>query len=322
MRNFIIILITLILIPICYSSLFIVHEGEKGIILRFGKLLRNDNMHPLIYSSGIHVKIPIIDNVKILDVKIQTMENKSNRFVTMEKKDVIIDSYVKWKIRDVGAYFLSTGRGNIAIARNLIKRKLFDRLRSELGKLSVKSIITDYRNRVMDNVRKSLNINDIKDFTSTQIISDDKNILDSIQNSIISFGIEIIDIRIKKINLPKEISDSIYKRMRLERESVARYHISKGKEESEKLRAKADYEVEKILALAKKQSDIFKGEADAETFKLYADAFNKSPEFYSFIRSLEAYEKIFNYNDTVILNSKSEFFKFMQLNNAFNQSNK
>lgn len=328
-RNFFSFVICAIIV--LFFSLFTIEEGHKGIILRFGKVLRDTDNNPLIYNPGLHIKIPFIETIKILDARIQTMDNQADRFVTMEKKDLIIDSYIKWRISDLSRYYLATGGGDISQAEVLIKRKFSDRLRSELGRLNVQGIVTDSRNKLMTDVRASLNngtfseapelyVNNIKKFNfhlknhdiSTQ---EQHPISDSVNpNSMAALGIEIVDVRIKQINLPTEVSDAIYQRMRAERDAVARRHRSQGREEAEKLRATADYEVTRTLAEAKRQSLIIRGEADAETAKLYAITFNEDPSFYALVRTLRAYENSFkkNNNDLMVLNAETDFFRFMK----------
>lgn len=331
-RN-ILISVVCVVIVLFFSFLFIIEEGHKGIILRFGKVLRDSDNKPLIYNPGLHIKIPLIEMVKILDVRIQTMDNQADRFVTMEKKDLIIDSYIKWRISDLSRYYLATGGGDISQAEILIKRKFSDRLRSELGKLNVQGIVTDSRNQLMTDVCASLNngtigdesvesqLNNFNEFYSNVVESNDvfstkcqNGDSEHINpNSMAALGIEIVDVRIKQINLPTEVSDAIYQRMRAERDAVARRHRSQGREEAEKLRAAADYEVTRTLAEAKRQSLIIRGEADAETAKLYAKTFNEDPSFYILIRTLRAYENSFNRknNDLMILSSETDFLNLM-----------
>lgn len=325
-------LIITIVLATLYTSLFIVQEGQRGIVLRFGKVLRDNDHKPLIYQPGLHMKIPFIEIVKNLDARIQTMENQADRFVTMEKKDLIVDSYIKWRISDFSRYYLATGGGDISQAEVLLKRKFSDRLRSELGRLNVKEIVTDSRNQLMTDVREALNKG-----TSERNDDSQKTVTDNIiasaaarverdtndqqpavnPNSMALLGIKVVDVRIKQINLPTEVSDAIYQRMRAEREAVARRHRSQGQEEAEKLRAAADYAVTRTLAEAERQSLIVCGEADAETATLYANAFSADPEFYVFIRSLHAYEKSFRNNkDTMVLSPDSDFFRFMKLSDA------
>ncbi|MCV2518739.1 MAG: protease modulator HflC [Candidatus Lightella neohaematopini] len=299
-----IIIITLLLITFIYSSLFFIQEGQNGIMLRFGKVIRSSNNNPLVYNPGVHWKIPFIEDVKVIDTRINTTENQADRFVTMEKKDLIIDSYIKWRVSNLSRYYLSTG-GNIAQAEILIKRKFSDRLRSELGKLDVRSIVTDFRNKLMNNVKNSLN------YGVTNNIYD-KKIMEVNNSSMSMLGIKIIDVRIKQINLPIEVFDAIYKRMRAERESVARRHRSQGKEEAEKIRAIADYQVTRIISEAKKQSSIIKGIADAKIIKIYAQSFSKNPDFYNFIKRLKIYRNSFKDNKNImILNNQDSFFKFI-----------
>lgn len=336
-RNFLLFIIACLTIILLFS-LFTIQEGHKGIILRFGKVIRDTDKRPLIYNPGLHMKIPGIETVKVLDARIQTMNNQADRFVTMEKKDLIIDSYIKWRISDLGRYYLATGGGDIAQAEVLIKRKFSDRLRSELGKLNVQGIVTDSRNQLMTDVRASLNDGtageeslECSDYNNnlaklnlyTRVYNTTSSVerLDRVRistndinpNSMTALGIEIIDVRIKQINLPTEVSDAIYQRMRAERDAVARRHRSQGREEAEKLRAIADYEATRTLAEAKRQSLITRGEADAETAKLYANTFNEDPEFYKLIRSLRAYENSFkNNNDLMILSTDTDFLRFMK----------
>ncbi|UVK77216.1 MAG: regulator of FtsH protease [Sodalis sp. Fle] len=321
-------LIAIMVMVVLYASLFVVQEGQRGIVLRFGKVLRDVDNKPLIYNPGLHMKIPFIETVKNLDVRIQTMENQADRFVTMEKKDLIVDSYIKWRISDFSRYYLATGGGDVSQAEILLKRKFSDRLRSELGRLDVKGIVTDSRNQLMTDVREALN-NGTSGGDDEPTATTADNVIASVAarveretngpqlavnpNSMAALGIRVVDVRIKQINLPTEVSDAIYQRMRAEREAVARRHRSQGQEEAEKLRAAADYKVTRTLAEAERQSLIIRGDADAETAKLYADAFSEDPSFYAFIRSLRAYENSFSgNNDIMVLSPESDFFRFMK----------
>ncbi|WWO97904.1 MAG: protease modulator HflC [Candidatus Dasytiphilus stammeri] len=319
MRNSLMILLIIILLVVLPHSLFIVHEGERGILLRFGKILRDSHHQTIVFLPGLHIKSPVFETVKSFDYRIQTTANQADRFVTKEKKDLIIDSYIKWCISDFSNYYLTTGGGNVTQAEILLKRKFIDRLRSELGRLNVKDIVTDSRGRLTSILTKALN-----EGTSSITINDSvkKNFLSSknhtvyndqiIQsNSMASLGIKVVDVRIKQINLPLEVSDAIYNRMRAEREAVARHHRSQGKEEAEKLRASADYEVTKILAEAEKQARVIRGEGDATVLKLFTTTFAQNSDFYFFQRSLRAYENSFNNKDLIILNSDHPFLKYM-----------
>lgn len=284
------------------SSFFIVKEGECGIVLQFGKVLRNNEQKTVVYYPGLHFKLPFLETVKMLDSRIHTMDNQADRFVTKEKKDLIVDSYIKWRINDFSRYYLATGGGDILQAEVLLKRKFSDRLRSEIGCLNVKEIVTDSRGRLTTDVLNALNEGSIN-LEKTSLIN---------VNSMNALGIQVVDVRIKQINLPIEVSDAIYNRMRAERESVARSQRSQGQEKAEKLRAAADYKVSMILAEAQKQALIIKGQGEAEVTKLFSEHFSKEPDFYFFIRSLRAYENSFKNNGNIMLiDSDSDFFHYI-----------
>jgi len=275
MRKFLLPVI-FVIIAVLYSSIVVVSEGTRGIMLRFGKVQRDADNKVAIYTPGLHFKIPFIDNLKALDARIQTLDGQADRFVTVEKKDLLVDSYVKWRINDFGRFFTTTGGGDYAQAANLLRRKVNDRLRSEIG-------------------------------------SGAKNALNSGQDSTAELGIEVLDVRIKQINLPDEVSSSIYQRMRAERDAVAREHRSQGKEKAAFIQADVDRKVTLIIANAEKTAQELRGEGDATAAKIFADAFGKEPEFYSFIRSLKAYESSFSNSDNLlILKPDSDFFRFMQ----------
>ena len=327
MRKSVIAIIIIVLV-VLYMSVFVVKEGERGITLRFGKVLRDDDNKPLVYEPGLHFKIPFIETVKMLDARIQTMDNQADRFVTKEKKDLIVDSYIKWRISDFSRYYLATGGGAISQAEVLLKRKFSDRLRSEIGRLDVKDIVTDSRGRLTLEVRDALNSGSAGTEDEVTTPAADNAIAEAAErvtaetkgkvpvinpNSMAALGIEVVDVRIKQINLPTEVSEAIYNRMRAEREAVARRHRSQGQEEAEKLRATADYEVTRTLAEAERQGRIMRGEGDAEAAKLFADAFSKDPDFYAFIRSLRAYENSFSGNqDVMVMSPDSDFFRYMK----------
>ncbi|XBC40735.1 MAG: protease modulator HflC [Buchnera aphidicola (Nurudea yanoniella)] len=307
-----------------FLCLFVIQEGQKGILLRFGKVLRNNQSQPIVYNPGLYIKFPLIDKIKVLDSRIQTTDNQADRFVTKEKKDLIVDSYIKWKIDDFSRYYLATGGGDILQAEMLLKRKFSDRLRSEIGRLNVKEIVTDSRGRLTTDVKDSLNTGSVG-YISKNFVKENKHILLDTKNnkqnevlintnSMTELGVKVIDVRIKQINLPVEVSDAIYNRMRAEREAVARSQRSKGQEEAEKLRALADYEVTKVLSEAQRQALIIRGEGESEVAKLFSRSFEREPIFYSFIRSLQAYENSFKSGqDILIINPDNNyFFKYMK----------
>lgn len=316
MRKLFIPFIIIVIVGI-FTSLFVVEEGNRGIVLRFGKVLRDSQDVPRVYEPGLHFKVPFIDTVKLLDARIQTMNNKADRFVTKETKDLIVDSYLKWKITDFSRYYLATGDGNRANAERILNSKLSDRLRSEIGQRDIKDIVTDSRGKLMQDVRDALNKGTSDspapiDPVNSALPNDNKLPLAN-ANSMAELGIDVVDVRIKQINLPTEVSGAIYQRMRAEREAVARRHRSQGQEQAEKNRALADYLVTKTLAEAEREARMTRGTGDATAAKLFADTFSQNPDFYSFIRSLRAYEISFGAgNDIMVMSPDSEFFRYMK----------
>ncbi|AUI65169.1 MULTISPECIES: protease modulator HflC [Glaesserella] len=277
---------------VLFQSVIVVQEGQRGIMLRFNKVHRDADNKVIIYEPGLHFKVPVIDQLKTLDARIQTLDGQEDRFVTVEKKDLLVDSYVKWKISDFGQFYTSTG-GDTQKASALLQRKVNDRLRSEIGSRTIKDIVSGSRGELMAGAQKALN--DGEDGAER-------------------LGIEVVDVRVKQINLPNEVSASIYQRMQAERAAVAREHRSQGEEKAEFIRADVDRKVILILANANKTAEELKGQGDADAAKIYADAFKQEPEFYSFVRSLKAYEESFaaGSNNIMLLKPDSEFFRFMK----------
>ncbi|GAD81324.1 protease modulator HflC [Vibrio ezurae] len=315
--------VLVVALALMLMSVFVVPEGERGIVVRFGRILKDNNDISRIYEPGLHFKMPLFDNVKRLDARIQTMDGRSDRFVTSEKKDVIIDSYVKWRIEDFGQYYLATGGGNALTAQALLERKVTDVLRAEIGSREIKQIVSGPRNTavlpdeselddtVSEAARAAVEIDGERDKIMSVVLDDTR------QSAMDDLGVRVVDFRMKKINLPDEISESIYRRMRAERESVARKHRSQGREKAEIIRAQAELEVATVLAEADRTARVTRGDADAKAAKIYSDTYSKDPEFYSFVRSLHAYEKSFSEKgDIMVLDPKSDFFRFMNDSNG------
>jgi membrane protease subunit HflC len=268
------------------SSAFIVSEGQSGIVMQFSKVKRDAEGKPVVYPPGLHFKVPMIDSVRIMDTRIQTLDDNPDRFVTSEKKDLIIDFYVKWQIDDLAVYYLATG-GNKMQAEALLKRKINNGLRNEIGSHTIKDIVSGKRGEVMETALKRM-------ARSSEL------------------GIKVVDVRIKKINLPDEVSDSVYKRMRAERQAVAREHRSQGQEKSEVIRANIDRKISIMIAEANKNSLEVRGEGDAQSSKIYADSYSQDTDFFAFLRSMKAYKSSFsNKGDVMVLSPDSEFFKYM-----------
>jgi membrane protease subunit HflC len=287
MKNFILILIaTLVFLTV--SSLFVVEQGERGIVFQFSKIKRDAEGQTVVYKPGLHFKIPVIQTVKKIDARIQTLDAAPDRFVTSEKKDLIVDSFVKWKIVDFSTYYLRTS-GSINNASMLLKQKVNNGLRTEFGNRTIKDIVSGNRSEIMAKA------------------------LESAESSREDLGIEVIDVRIKAINLPTEISNSIYQRMRTQRTVVAKEHRAKGKKEAEIIRATTDSKITIMIAQAERDALEIRGNGDAKAAKIYADAYTKDAEFYAFYRSLQAYETSFNSkNDIMVVQPDSDFFRYLK----------
>ncbi|GAA5215645.1 protease modulator HflC [Corallincola platygyrae] len=271
-----------------YSSVFIVKEGERGIVARFNKVLRGPDGMAVVYEPGIQFKVPMIDSVTILDARLQTLSGQANRFITREKKDLLVDSYAKWRINDFAKYYLATG-GDRFRAEGLLDLKITNGLRTEFGTRTIQEIVSGERDDLMAEALRE-GAESAKDL-----------------------GIEVVDVRVKTINLPEEIRDAIFNRMRTEREVVAREHRSKGRERAEIIMAEVDRRVTVMLADAERKSRTLRGEGDASAAKVFADAYNKDPEFFAFLRSLRAYRESFaNQGDVLVIQPDSEFFRYMK----------
>jgi membrane protease subunit HflC len=280
-------IVVIIILAIGYGSLFVVKEGSKSIVIRFGKVVQNAEGSTEVYDPGLHFKMPFFDQVKRLDARIQTLDEQPDRFVTIEKEDLIVDSYVKWKVQDFERFYLSTG-GDRFQAETLLKQKVNNGLRSEFGSRTIKQIVSGERSELMDEA------------------------MEQASGSSDELGIQIVDVRVKQINLPTEISESIFNRMRSERAAAAREYRSEGREQGEIIRANIDAKVTIMLADAERNARQLRGEGDAQSAKIYAETFSKDPEFYSFLRSMDAYRNSFNSKqDVLILEPDSEFFKYL-----------
>lgn len=293
MKNFVAVPV-IVAVVLGFSSIFVVKEGQRAIVVQFGKVLRDaETGEPVVYTPGLHFKLPFIEDVKRLDARFKTLDGNPDRFVTSEKKDLIVDTYVKWRISDFATYYLSTNGGNQAQAEALLTRRVSSGLRAEFGSRTIKEIVSGERDNLM---REAL----IRGADSAQ-----------------ELGIEVIDVRVMQINLPTEVSQSIFQRMRAERQAVAMEHRSEGREQAEFLRADVDARVTVMLADAERESRELRGEGDAEAAGIYANAYSKDPEFFSFIRSLQAYEKSFEQgNDVLVLEPDSDFFKYLKQSTA------
>ncbi len=265
-----------------WSSVFTVDERQEAVLFQFGEILESD------YEPGLHFKMPFINNVRKFDNRILTIDQQPERFLTQEKKDLIVDSYVKWRIVDVVQYYKTT-QGDELTAGRLLYENINNGLRDEFGKRSIQEIVSGDRAQIMS--------------LMTQQASERAK----------SLGIEVVDVRVKKVDYPERVSNSVYQRMRAEREREARDFRSKGHEASERIQADADRQSSILLAEAYRDSEIARGEGDAKATEIYAKAFNQDREFYKFSRSLTAYQKTFsNSGDVILLEPDSEYFRYFK----------
>lgn len=273
----------LLVVMVGSKSLYIVKETERAIKLRFGEVVEAD------ISPGLHVKIPFVNTVRKFEGRIMTLDARPQAFLTLEKKRLIVDSFVKWRIDNVEKYYTATS-GDEFRAADLLSSRIETSLRNQFGERTLTELVSGEREEVMGAVIRGL----------SQLA----------QNEL---GIEVIDVRVKRIELPQEVSASVYERMRSERLRLARELRSRGKELAEGIRADADRQRTVILADAFREAEIIRGEGDAQAASIYADAFNRDPEFYAFYRSLKAYQEAFSgEGDMFVLDPGSEFFRYLK----------
>jgi membrane protease subunit HflC len=273
----------LIVLVIGAMSLFVVDQRQNAIVFRLGEVV------DVRKAPGLYFKIPVVDNVRYFDVRILTIDTaEPERFLTSEKKNVLVDLFVKWRITDVRQYYVSVG-GNESFAQTRLLQTINDGLRAEFGNRTVHDVVSGERDKIMDLMRDKAN-------------EDAKTI-----------GVEVLDVRLKRVDLPQEVSIDVYRRMEAERKRVANELRSTGAAESERIRAEADKQREVIVAQAYREAQRVKGEGDARATAIYARAYEQNPEFYAFYRSLEAYRASFRgRNDVLVLEPNSEFFKYLR----------
>jgi len=279
--KFLFLVIGLIFVAV-WSSTFIVHEREVAIKFKLGEIVESN------YKPGFYWQIPIINNVIKFDSRILTLDTPSERFLTREKKNVIVNSFVKWRISDPKTFYTSTqGDERRAIAR--MATIINDELKGQIGGKSMQEVISGERASIM------------------QVVTDNAGL------KIKDLGIDLVDVRIKKVELPDNVSNDVYRRMATERQTVARAFRSRGEEQARQIRANANRQREEILAEAYRKSEQTRGEGDATAAKTYADSFKQDRGFFSFNRSMKAYENSFgNNNDMILLSPESDYFKFFK----------
>ena len=264
------------------QSIFVVKETERAVKLRFGEIVEYD------VEPGLHFKVPVVNTVRKFDARILTLDAAPQSYLTSEKKALTVDSFVKWRVSDVAKYYTTSGGDEERLRRLLIQR-VDAGLRNEFGSRTVKEVVSGQRDELMDKLSNQLNL-----------IAKDE------------LGVEVIDLRVKKIDLPPEVSESVFNRMRTERERLAKELRAQGNEVAEKIRATADKDKTIILADAYREAEEIKGNGDATATATYANAYSKDPEFYDFTRSLKAYQSTFeSKSDILLINPDSDFFKYL-----------
>jgi membrane protease subunit HflC len=273
----------LVLVILFAMSAFTVKQTQNAIVFRLGEIVDVKT------SPGLYFKMPLIDNVRFFDTRILTLDTaEPERFLTSEKKNVLVDLFIKWRIVDVKEYYLSV-QGDEARARTRLTQTVISGLRDEFGNRTVHDVVSGERDKIMELMRTKAN-------------EDAKRI-----------GVQVIDVRLKRVELPQEVSESVYRRMDAERKRVANELRSTGSAESEKIRADADRQREVLLAEAYRKAQGLKGEGDAKASAIYAKAYEQNPEFYAFYRSLEAYRASFrSKSDVLVMDPSSEFFKYLK----------
>lgn len=283
LKNLIIIVIAIAIIFLATDSVYRVHQTERAILLRFGAVSQAD------VGPGLHFKMPIAEDVKIADGRVLTLDSDPETYFTLEKKPLIVDSFVKWRISDVEAYYKATsfieGSGD-----RLLQERVNEGLRNQISRRDMHEVVSGERDLLMLELLTTLNA-----------VTNDE------------FGIEVVDVRVKRIDLPTDVSSSVYDRMNSERQIEARQYRAQGLELALGIRADAERQSVVIEANAYKQSEQIRGEGDAGSARIYADAFNKDPEFYAFYRSINAYANVFNNKgDMLVVDPNSEFFRYLK----------
>ncbi len=282
-KSLVAIMLSLIVLALFSSSVYVINQYERAVVLQFGALIKSD------VSPGIHLKIPFTDRVRKFDGRLQTADMIPASFYTIENKRLVVDSYIKWRIKDVDTYYRTTG-GDMRLAEDRLGQRVADGLRNQFGRRTLHDVVSGQRDELMAELKASMN---------------------ETTNSLL--GIEIIDIRVKRIDFPPEVSQSVFARMAADREKEAREYRAQGKEQAEVIRADADRKKVVLEANAYRDAERIRGEGDAKAAAIYASAYNKDPEFYAFMRSLNAYKKSFaGKEDLMVVDPKSDFFRYLK----------
>ncbi len=280
-RNTLLLVFGALIIGLLFNSIFVVNEKQKAIVFQFGEQVRTD------VPVGFHFKLPIIQEVKKYDSRIQTLDEQPDRILTVESKYLLVDTFIKYKISDVLTFY-KANNGSFFSLNSLLGQRSEFVLKNEFGKRTVKEVVSGERDELMNIM------------------------LTSLDESVADLGVEIIDFRVKRIDLPSNLSSSVYERMRTERNRLAEELRSEGKEIAREIKAIADKDKVVILAEAYKEAEQIRGSGDAEAAGIYAESFSQDPEFYEFTRSMKAYVETFeNKSDVMLIDSESEFFQYL-----------
>lgn len=281
-KSFGLLIVAVVAVLLLANSLYIVKETERAVLLQFGEVVNPD------VETGLHAKFPWVHSVRKFDGRIITLDAPPERFLTLEKKPLDVDFYGKWRIKDTSVFYTATS-GDEARAQALLAQRIKTGLRNQFGERTVHEVISGERDQLMTQLTSNLN-----EITQRE------------------FGIEMVDVRVKRIELPDRVSQSVFDRMKSEREREAREHRSSGREQAEVIRAAADREKTIIEAQAYRDAERIRGEGDAKASAIYASAYGKDPEFYAFTRSLNAYRESFDSrNDLLVVDPKGDFFKYL-----------
>ncbi|MDA8363851.1 MAG: protease modulator HflC [Gammaproteobacteria bacterium] len=274
--------VIVLLFIVANGAVYTVSEGQKAVVTRFGQVISYND------QPGLHFKTPFVETVQYFDGRVQTLDTEPETFLTIEKKSVVVDSYVKWRISNLLKFYVAVG-GNALQARERLAQVVNSGLRNEFGKRTVQEVIAGDRSKIMRSITADTN------------------------RRAAEYGIQVIDVRIDRIDLPKQVSESVYQRMRAERTRIAKALRADGAEAAEKIRAAADRQREIILADAYRQAQRIRGEGDARAAEIYARAYRVNPRFYAFYGSMNAYRKSFSSkHDVMVVDPSATFFKYLK----------
>jgi modulator of FtsH protease HflC len=282
------IILALATVIVASKSIYIVEETDRGLILRFGKVLRDAEELPVVYEPGLHFKVPFADKVVLIDTRVQLMDGSPDVFTTSNKEFLDVDTYVQWKVNDFAKFYIRTN-GNFRTAEGFIEGFVDNGLRNQFGKRTIEQAISGEREELMGDIRVFVN------------------------SKVPEYGLEVVDIRVKKVNYTSRVLKNVYEQIVSERGAQAKLIRSEGLQQGNIVKAKTDANVLRTLAEADEYARTIQGKADADAAKIYAETYNKDPEFYAFLRSIDAYKASFkNKGDIMVVSPDSEFFKYLK----------